>query len=237
MTRECSQDFILLKDYIANYSISCNLKEETYLQSAKQMHKAYFSLVNWHVEYQHQIDFFSGKYSSNGDVLARLSETVSDIGSSKFNWLNGSYKASRVMLRSAIENFVRAISSLNDEKQLKETSVYVLFDNAGDSIIFNSSSIVKNSFKALHSKYKELCKDTHTATAKNMENITSLVDYPKYMEGKSASTKDIFISIVKDILVILCISFNELYHKMHHRNKENILNSLPKATRQAVLVP
>jgi hypothetical protein len=237
MTRECSQDFTLLKDYIADYSISCNLEQEAYLQSAKQMHKVYFSLVNWHVEYQHQIDFFSGEYTSNSDILIRLSETVSDIGSSKFNWLNGSYKASRVMLRSAIENFVRAMSSIDDEEQLKETSVYSLFDNARDSKIFNSSSIVKKSYTTLHSKYKELCKDTHTASAKNMENITSLVDYPKYIESKSTSTRDVFISIVKDILAILCISFNELYHKMHHGNKENIINSLPIAIRPAVLAP
>lgn len=237
MTRECNQDFTSLKNYIADYSISCNLKQKDYVQHAKQMHKVYFSLLNWHVEYQHQIDFFTGEYTNNNDILIRLSEAISDIGSSKFNWLNGSYKASRVMLRSAIENFVRAMSAIGDEEQLHETSVYALFDNAGGSRIFNSSNTVKSSYTTLHSKYKELCKDTHTASTENMESVTSLVDYPKYIEGKSKSTKELFLSVVKNILAILCIYFNKLYHKMHHRNKENIINSLPTAIRPNVLVP
>lgn len=237
MTRECNQDFTLLKNYIADYSIGSNLQQEAYVQHAKQMHKVYFSLLSWHAEYQHQIDFFTDEYSSNNDILIRLSEAISDIGSSKFNWLNGSYKASRVMLRSAIENFVRAMSAIDDEEQLQEIRVYALFENAGDSEVFNSSNTVKNSYITLHSKYKELCKDTHTASNENMESVTSLVDYPKYIEAKSTSTKDLFLSVVKNILAILCIYFNKLYHKMHHRNKENIINSLPTAIRPNVLMP
>ncbi len=237
MTRECSQDFSMLKQYISEYSIVCNLEKESYLKSAKKMHKVYFSLVNWHVEYQHKMIYFSNKYTSNQDILLRISESISDIGSSKFNWLNGSYKASRVMLRSSIENFIRAISAIDDEEQLVEKSVYALFDSASDSAIFNSSITINKSYKVLHSNYKELCKDTHTANSSNMEHITSLIDYPKYVEEKSNATGDVFISVVKNILAILCLFFNEFYHKMHHRNKENIINSLPRHCRPLVLAP
>jgi hypothetical protein len=237
MTRECSKDFNLLKQYVFDYSISFNLEQKSYLITAKKMHKAYFSLVNWHIEYQHQMEFFSQKHTSNKDILLRISEAISDISSSKFSWLNGSYKASRVMLRSSIENFVRAISAIHDEEQLVEGSVHALFDKANDNIIFNSSKTVNDSYKMLHSKYKELCKDTHTTYASNMESITSLVDYPKYIEEKSNLTGDVFINIVKNILVILCIFFNELFHKMHHRNRENIIHSIPRLSRPLVLAP
>lgn len=237
MTRECNHDFSKLKQYVSEYSIGCNLEQESYLKSAKRMHKVYFSLVNWHVEYQHQMEFFSNKYTSNHDILIRLSEVISDVGSSKFNWLNGSYKASRVMLRSSIENFIRAVSAIDDEVQIVEKSVYALFERANDGNAFNSSTTINQSYKVLHSKYKELCKDTHTASSHNMEHITSLMDYPKYMEEKSNTTGNIFISVVQNILTILCLIFNELYHKMHHRNKENIINSVPRLSRPLVLAP
>lgn len=237
MTRECNKDFSLYIKYISEYKIVDNLNHKPYLASAKSMHKAYFSLINWHVEYQHQMEYFKVKYTSNTDILLRLSEAVSDIGASKFNWLNGSYKASRVMLRSSIENFVRAISAIENESQIQEKSVYSLLDKAKDSDIFNSSEHVNASYKALHLRYKELCKDTHTSSCQNMDQITSLVDYPKYIEDKSQDTDNIFISVVKNILIILCLSFNDLYHKMHHRNKENIINSIPRLTRPFVLAP
>ena len=51
MTRECTADFVKLEKYILDYSISFNLKEKDYVKSAKRMHKVYFSLINWHVEY------------------------------------------------------------------------------------------------------------------------------------------------------------------------------------------
>lgn len=237
MTRECKQDFLMLKQYIASYSISSNLAREPYLLNARKMHKAYFSLVNWQVEFHHQISFFSSKYSGNQEILLRLTESISDIGSSKFNWLNGSYKASRVMLRSSIENFVRAVSAIDYEEQLKEKNVHKLFKKASNCDIFNSSTAITDSFQDLHSMYKELCEDTHTASRKNMENITSLADYPKYIEEKSTSTGRVFIKVVKSILIILCICFNDLYHKMHHKNKENVLSPLPKNIRPLILAP
>ncbi|MGI2136485.1 hypothetical protein [Shewanella baltica] len=235
MTRECNDDFTKLKGYILDYRISYNLDNNSYMVSAKRMHKVYFSLVNWHAEYQHQIDFFSKKYTNNKDILLRVSEAISDIGSSNFNWLNGSYKASRVMLRSSIENFVRAISSIDDEVQLTEKNVYKLFDRAHGSNIFNSSVHVNKLYKELHHRYKELCEDTHTASYKNMDKVTSLVDYPKYVEEKSITTENIFIIIAKNILVILCLIFNDLYHKMHHRNRENIINSVQSNYKPLIL--
>lgn len=234
MTRECKADFKKLEDYISNYSISENLDKESYVMSARKMHKIYFSLMNWHAEYKEQKDFFSSEYSDNPEIILRLSESVSDIGSSQFNWLNGSYKTSRVMLRSAIENFIRSVSAIEDNSQLTEKSVYKVFDKANNITIFKSSDTINKAYQNLHSKYIELCKDTHTASLSNMEQITSLADYPKYMEEKSNLTREIFIVVVKDMLIILCLCFNGLYHKIHHRNKDNILNSLPKSCKSLI---
>ncbi|KFJ87933.1 hypothetical protein IJ23_09005 [Vibrio sp. OY15] len=237
MTRECKSDFDELIKYISNYKIDGNLDNSSYKTTAKSMHKAYFSLLHWHTEFMHQSEFFEENYSNNKDIVNRISEVVSDVGSSKFNWINGSYKASRVMLRSSIENFVRALGSIDDESLLVEKSVYSLMGRAKVTSIFTSSEKVKSSFGNLHESYKELCKDTHTSQSENMEKISSLVDYPKFYEQKSNSTGGIFTSVVKNILIILCIVFNALYHKMHHKNRENILISIPRTSKPLILAP
>lgn len=103
MTRECKSDFDSFLSYIASYKISENLEQTSYVETAKSMHKAYFSLLHFHCELNFQSELFRGEYSDDENILSRISEVVSDIGSSNFNWINGSYKASRVMLRSSIE--------------------------------------------------------------------------------------------------------------------------------------
>lgn len=237
MTRECKSDFDKFINYITTYKIDHNLENLSYKTTAKRMHKAYFSLLHWHTEFIYQHDFFIVNYSNNEDVLNRISEVISDVGSSKFNWINGSYKASRVMLRSSIENFIRALSSIADESLLVEKSVYSLMERAKLTKIFTSSVQVKNSFNNLHASYRELCKDTHTSQLENMEKISSLIDYPKFYEQKSNSTGELFIGVIKDILVILCLVFNALYYKMHHKNRENILISIPSKCKPLILAP
>lgn len=237
MSRECKSDFDEFVNYISTYKVDDNLTKKSYVDTAKNMHKAYFSLLHWHTEFLHQKDFFKEKFSNNEEVLIRISEVISDVGSSKFNWINGSYKASRVMLRSSIENFIRALSSIKNNSLLTEKSMYALMEQAKASQIFTSSQKVKDCFTSLHNSYKELCKDTHTAKAENMERVTSLIDYPKFHEEKSKKAGEIFSSVVKNVLLILCLVFNSLYHKMHHKNRENILISIPRISKPLVLVP
>src|SRR5690606_5349990 len=107
--------------------------------------------------------------------------------SSFFNWMNGNYKASRVMLRVSVENFIRAVSGLEDKSQLNEKSLYKVFEVASNQSIFNNSFIpsVRSCYDALHSDYKILCADVHTATTQNMGNLTSLADFPAFQNDKS----------------------------------------------------
>ncbi|WP_229636702.1 hypothetical protein, partial [Vibrio parahaemolyticus] len=100
---------------------------------------------------------------------------------------------------------VRGLSSIEDQTQLTDKSVYRLFDNAKESNIFNSNETVRLCFNSIHSSYKELWKATHTASTANIENISSLVEYPKYIEDKSRDTGATIVSVVKDILIMLCL--------------------------------
>lgn len=235
MTRECKADFVALKKYIEDFKISDNLEEPAYLDSLKNMHKIYFSLIIWNAEIEHSRDDFLLKYNDcSVDIVHRMSETVSDMGASLFNWLNGSNKTSRVMIRVAIENFIRSISAIDDKTQLTEKNVYLLFDKAAVSAIFNGNATIKKAYDQLHADYKTLCKDTHTTTINNMDHLSSLAGLPSFNKSKSGKAKDIYLRVAKNISCIYCLVFKEFFHSMHHRNKENILHSLPKEIKPIV---
>ncbi|MBB5369872.1 MULTISPECIES: hypothetical protein [unclassified Janthinobacterium] len=229
MTRERLEDFSLLKDYLKKYNIQDNIKNKLFLENLKAIHKSYFSLLTWSGEIKFSEGLF--KYKSieiSKEINELILESFSDIGSSIFNWTYGGYKTSRVMLRSAIENFIRAISGIEKKEQLQEKNIYSLFDGAATLIIFKSSEEVKASFKQLHSDYKELCRDVHSALPENMEKISTLSDLPKFDAEKSKKCCEIICRVTKNILILLCLIFFNFFHSMHHRNKENILISLPK---------
>lgn len=240
MSRECSNDFEDIRKYIDGYKISCNLSHAEYVDFLKNMHKCYFSAIAWSAELQHENAKFQQLYpNSNEDIIFRLIETVSDLGSSFFNWINGNYKTSRVMLRVAIENFIRAVSGIEDKSQLVEKSVYKVFDTASKQNLFNGSlnPITKFCFDSLNSDYSTLCADVHTATIQNMERLTSLADFPAFDSKKSNSTADMYIRVAKNVTSIFCLIFNRFFHEIHHRNKENILISVPRKIKPSINSP
>jgi hypothetical protein len=193
------------------------------------MHKVYFSTVTWNIEMNHNVDIFTQCLPRcNDESVNRISETVSDFGSSLFNWMNGGYKVSRVMLRVGIENFIRGIGGIDDPSIFTEKSVYALFDNAKALPIFNSNETVKSAFTQLHSDYKLLCKDAHTAENTNMEQLSTLSGLPIFKDQKARDSSEVFIRILKQVTYIYCLIFSAFYHQLHHRSKENILHSVER---------
>jgi len=238
MTRECKSDYALLSDYITSYSISQNLQATAYVDNLKNMHKCYFALITWNAELNHaKADFLLNNTNCNVEIILRLTEVVSDIRSALFNWINGSYKTSRIMIRTGLENFVRAVSAIDNKAQLVETNVYKLFENADEITIFKSQEAIADAYSQLHSDYKILCSDTHTATIVNMEQLSSLAGLPSFEKRKAADTKDIFVRVVNNMNTIFCLHFNSFYHSFHHRNKENIAHALSKESRALMMDP
>jgi len=229
MTRECRADFKGLTAYISEYGIDKNLKYDNYSNTLKKMHRVYFSTVTWNIEMIYNTDIFTQFFPNcNEESINRISETVSDFGSSLFNWMNGGYKVSRVMLRVGIENFIRGIGGIDDQSLFTETSVYALFDNAKKLPIFNTNETIKSAFSQLHSDYKLLCNDAHTAKKGNMEQLSTLSGLPVFKEKKAKDSSQVFIRILKQVTYIFCLIFSAFYHQLHHRSKENILYSVDR---------
>lgn len=235
MSRECAADFFALRSYVDAYSVAPNLAKNSYVESLKAMHKVYFSVVCWHAEIISSKDEISASKSSfTDDIWLRISEAVSDLSSSLFNWINGSYKACRIMLRSSIENFIRAIAATEQPEIIKEKNIYKLFELSAKLQVFAAHPTIKNNYDQLHSSYKVLCRDTHTASFENMDQITSLDGLPVYAKVKAVSAKDLYVKVSQSFTIIVCLLLNAEFHKMHHRNRENILNIVPRPIRPII---
>lgn len=236
MSREQKSDYDKLISYIENYTIKHNTKNTNYSSSLQKMHKTYFSLLQWHAELTfREVDFLT--YINNDKaVYIRLLESMSDIGAALFNWINGCYKVTQIMLRVSVENFIRAIGSIENITAMSEKSVYKVFENASKLNIFSNKNTV-HSFNCLHADYGALCEYIHTNDHENMELVSSLANFPKFSEEQSKPSEINFIKIIQNFLIILCTCFNAFYHKMHHKNKSIIIESVPRKNRPHIQSP
>jgi hypothetical protein len=227
MTRERKSDLISLNEFLSGYSIGKTLNNDKFQSDLRLIHKAYFSLLTWGAEMSHGANSVTSELPAiSGPFEQRLNEAFSDIDSAVFNWVQGGYKAARVMIRSAIENFVRSVAGLEDSQLLSEKNVFSLFEKSSKLFIFNSIPSIQLYFKKLHSDYKVLCLDVHTAGVANMEKISSLAEFPRFDTLKSRHGAEIIIRVIKNLIASLCLIFNKFFHKMHHKNKENVLISI-----------
>lgn len=233
MSREQKSDFSKLISYIENYTIKNNTQNENYSSSLQEIHKCYFSLLQWHAELTFRdVDFLS--YINNDKAIyTRLLESISDIGASLFNWINGCYKVTQIMLRVSIENFIRSIGSIENAAEMSEKNVFKVFESASKLSVFSNKNTIQ-SFNSLHSCYSALCEYIHTNDDKNMELASSLANFPKFSEEKSEPSKKNLLKIIKNFLIVLCICFNEFYHKMHHGSKTIIIDSIPRRHRPSI---
>lgn len=235
MTRECNSDFAELEMYVRDYKVSNNLENDAYVKSMKSMHKCYFSVVTWNAEMEHNKAKFLEMYSDcNDEIVCRISEYVSDMGASLFNWINGSYKTARIMMRVGIENYIRAIGAIEDKDILIEKNVYKLFERANVLRIFNDNENVRQLYDLLHNDYKLLCEDAHTAAEQNMEHLSSLAGLPVYKSKKAEDTKKVYVRIARAVAGMYCIQFNSFFHIMYHRNKDNILNCMNRELKSII---
>ena len=229
MTRERKCDFDLLKQYLEQYDIRENLEQKEYCKLLITMHKSYFSLITWNAELQTKTSDFKDQYRITSDsIMLYFNETISDVASSFFSWINGANKPSRVMLRVGLENFIRACAGVDNPKLLESQDIRKLFEEIRNISSIRLNSNLSQLFAQLCSDYANLCNDSHTSTSRNMAHVNSLEEFPTFEHTESLETSIVFSRVIKNISSAFCLRFNSFFHEMHHKNKENILISIPK---------
>ena len=223
--RVIKEDFEDLKEYLENFSLSLLVKDEDYLRFISTCHKKYYSFFITSVELKDCYTFKEYLF---------LKETNSDLATSLFHIMTGSYKSARLLLRSSIECFIKSFALDWSPDIDKEKSVYEIFKKV-KALKYFSSEPQKSQFKIIHQIYKELCKDVHASDKVNMAQIDALDLLPSYSKKEANKIANIYINLIPSYLFLICDKFNSRYHEIHHTNKEIILMGINKPLRPYIM--
>lgn len=234
MSREVTQDFEELKKFLEEYKLEKVFQNEEITEELKKTHKKYFSLLTLISELEPVVDDISFNPKLTKSQFSYLVESSSDIGTAIFQSVNGSYKSARMLLRSSIETFFKGFCMEDIDGILTEKRIFVIFDAIKELDYFKQDT-QKALLHTCLDEYSELCKDIHTASVANMQNLTALKYFPSYEKSKMYDISERIIKLIPIFLFFTCNKFNPQYQNMHHRNKENILLSIRKKLRPIIL--
>lgn len=233
MSREIKSDFSNLKDFIAKYNLRELSTNAEFINILSKQHKKFYSYLTGIAELSSLYHDKSINPLIAEKQINYILESCSDIGCSLFEMVHGAYKASKMMLRSSIETFLKGFN-LDDIPNLdQEKSIFKVFEKV-KVLPFFLTEPQNKIFGKIHSVYKVLCQDTHTATTINMLQITALKYFPTFNLNEAEKVSKYLIELVSLYNSLICIKYNNHFHRMHHRNKENIIKNIPKKFRALI---
>ena len=233
MPREITTDFSKFLKFIEEYNLSTHNTNKDYIKVLSQQHKKFYSFLTCIAEIQHLRKDTSLTPVICDKQIGFLTESCSDVGSAFFVMTHGAYKASKIMLRSSIETFCKAYNLDSIPNIDKEKSVYAIFDGI-KALPFFEAEPQKSLLKIIHQEYKNLCLDTHTADDINMQHITALNYFPTFDKAEATKVSEKLTLLVSAYISLLCIKYNAYFQKMHHKSKENIIDSIPRTIRPVI---
>ncbi len=230
MSRIVQKDYRELISFLESYSLRDQLLVIQFQNELKTQHRKLYSVMIYvsELEFQNNNDF-------QEHSLGYVKEMLSDMIHSLFCWCNGVYKPALLSHRSAIETFTKAVVGNADATIFLEKSMYAVFDTAKLNPWF-CPPIGSSHYNTLHNNYVLLCQTVHSATASNLEHLSSVGILPKFDLSKSKSCYDLFISTMNSILGTLLLNSKITCLKMHPTNKQIFLDAIPKSIKQEILL-
>lgn len=231
MSRILSEDTTALFEFFQNYTLNQQFQNKHFVLHLKTMHKklyGYLLVIN-------ELSFRNADlhlFSQN--ELNYLCESVSDCMQSFFCWVNGAYKGSRLLLRSSIETFVKAIVGQTDPTVFTEKSVYAIFDKAKLDKQLSLLQLGKAYADILHEEYGNLCAYTHSANVSTMDKINCLNTLPKYEDHESQEIVQQTIRLLDAILGFWLNGFPQLIFAMHQNNQRIYFEILPSTIKEDI---
>lgn len=222
MSRVMKEDFEELLKFITDFSLKSIITDKEAKETISACHKCYYAYLVLISELKLTIG--EKKYSCiiTENQYNFLKESCSDMGQAFFLMINGCYKGARMLLRSSIENFIKAIS-LDEIKDIdKNKSVYDIFDKSKEILIYKDNVAL---WDMIHDQYKELCKDVHTSDLNHMANITALNYFPTFEKKQAVEIYKFIHNLSQAYVSSLAIKYNQQYHQINYLNK-NVTNSL-----------
>ncbi|PKD40451.1 hypothetical protein CWO84_09930 [Methylomonas sp. Kb3] len=241
MSRALKDDYSNLVEFINSYTLKDAYSDGDFDSAIKPMHKGYYAALVIMAELEHQgaqpvTPFSKAQKEVQTKIFwSYLTESFSELGSSFFLILNGCYKAAEQVLRSSIENFVKAHGSLDNEGLHQVKNVYEVFEISGATSFF-SKGIGRDTHIKLNELYVNLCSSVHTGTEQDMQRISALGEFPAIDRARVLTASKKYLKIVKLYVSSLSVMFSEVFHKMHHKNRDIVTLSLSEKALQALHV-
>lgn len=229
MAREVSIDFDSLCKYLRDYTLAKSVSHEKYLHCLKPWHRKLFSLLVFEAECRlSDSTCFFGVFGKQ-----YLAESCSDFAQACFAWVHGAYKPSSIMLRTAIETFVKASVADHNPGLLKVRSVFELFDAAASEPAFSGQA--SPFYSRLRGEYASLCAIVHSATPNDFGNIGALRMFPKFAEDEAEPLAQKACCIADRFLGVLLVNGRDMISTFHHRNRESFLDGIPPTIKGPIL--
>ncbi|MDO5978794.1 hypothetical protein [Flavivirga spongiicola] len=234
MSREVSKDFEEFITFLKNYKLKKVFKNDEVIKNLRKIHKKYYSYLTLISELESLVDDTKLKPEIKKIQFTYIVESSSDILSAVFHSINGSYKSARMMLRSSIETFFKGFCEQDIEGILEEKRIFVIFDSIKEIDYFKKEP-QKTMLNSCLSEYGDLCKDTHTAKAINMQKLTAFKYFPSYDDNQMNDISKRILKLIQVYLFLICNRHNSHFQQMHHRNKANIILSIKKSLKPIIL--
>lgn len=208
MSRLIQEDFCKLCDFIKSYRIEgiiVNEEAKTILSTYHKKHSAYLILIE--ELHQHIDDTTFDNYLSTPQYDF-LQESCSDVGQAFFLLFHGCYKGAKLLLRSSIENYLKAIGMDENPKLPTTKSVYEVFDVTKTTKAFRGNKEKLHS--QLRDEYVNLCQDVHTADKMHMSSISALSHFPCILINEASAITKMVQRLVSIYVTIIALKYNQI---------------------------
>lgn len=216
-----------ISSYIASFSIKNPLDDTACRESFIDAEKRLRVLLLW----GSALDVLStGKAD---DEKLRLRETFSDISLACFCILSSLYKPGMMMLRSAAENFVKALVLRGGYVIESKVSVYELNDELKRQ--FKSSpSEIRNLPSRLIAEYAILCADAHSSKVENMNLEIPFERLISFSRSKFIVSNRALIRVVNIINLLIYWTYSGSLNNLPPQQQDEVLDRLPRALKKTV---
>lgn len=222
-----------LSDFLSQYGLNGKL-DPSLLAQVKSSFKRYYTVLIWQPYFSR-----SKNWGATAKVRAQFNdfftEAVSDLAQSLLIASQGMYKPANLILRSSLENYFRCciIEEGKDVGSFK--TVFDLIDRGvKQAKVAKSTPVGLLCFQQMRSEYTKLCKHVHTSDKLHMAHTNLLGLFPRYDATQAAHFFRSFTSVSLYITTMNCLMFRSQLFAMHHSNRDQIFDVLPRTTRRAL---
>lgn len=169
----------------------------------------------------------------NGVWLNYLKEVTSDLMLALFCWAQGMYKPAELELRCSIENYLKALIAITEEKIIEEKSVFRIFDKAKGDAHFQHT-VTSKFLVSFENDYSTLCHTVHS-DPKVISPVSALGAIAGYIPSNPDEFQTLIIRMAEGYMGCLYFNYPAIIDKMHPENKKDFLDCLQKSTKQKII--